>query len=513
MKTRNLLEGIGSGLLLLFFFWRPFLVLSNLAIYHHGLPVTNLIGGLLVDLLGVATLVTGFLVAVQHLTATLQKILIAMFAGVMLWRIVDIAVIEMQINLLYWITVRKQSYIVLLLLFGALALLLPRITDPAVSVIRFLIASFGFSALWIIPQLVYPTLVKQRSQSAVLNQPSACSNSGSNRRIVWILFDELSYHQTFDHPVPGIKLPNFDRLRAESISLSNLKPSGIYTVLIIPGLFLGRRIDNIRSTIDGGLLHKDESQNRYLAYDPYATLFGLAQRNKWNTGVDGWTIPYCRILGPVLNDCSWVPALLPTEAYGATEERSMLANAAVLAGSFLPKQLSPITSFPDEHIGIFRSVMARTQSVIECNQIGFLFIHLNVPHPPGIYDRNRHMLRVGGTYLDNLVLSDDTLGALLHQIDLSPSATQTTVIVSSDHSWRIPIWKHSEFWSNEEENASGGIFDDRPVFLVHFPGQSSGSEVNSALPELLEHDIIAGMLLRKINNSTDLAGFLAQHAH
>ena len=111
------------------------------------------------------------------------------------------------------------------------------------------------------------------------------------------------------------------------------------------------------------------------------------------------------------------------------------------------------------------------------------------------------------------MLSDDTLGALLHQIDLSPSATQTTVIVSSDHSWRIPIWKHSEFWSNEEENASGGIFDDRPVFLVHFPGQSSGSEVNSALPELLEHDIIAGMLLRKINNSTDLAGFLAQHAH
>jgi hypothetical protein len=35
--------------------------------------------------------------------------------------------------------------------------------------------------------------------------------------------------------------------------------------------------------------------------------------------------------------------------------------------------------------------------------------------------------------------------------------------------------------------------------------------MNSALPELLEHDIIAGMLLGKINNSEDLATFFAQH--
>jgi len=32
-----------------------------------------------------------------------------------------------------------------------------------------------------------------------------------------------------------------------------------------------------------------------------------------------------------------------------------------------------------------------------------------LPHPPGIYDREHHMLRSGGSYLDNLVLADDTL--------------------------------------------------------------------------------------------------------
>jgi hypothetical protein len=85
------------------------------------------------------------------------------------------------------------------------------------------------------------------------------------------------------------------------------------------------------------------------------------------------------------------------------------------------------------------------------------------------------------------------------------------VIVSSDHSWRIPMWRHAEGWSDEEERACGGRFDDRPMLLIHFPGQTSGDDVNSALPELLEHEIIAGMLLGKINNSKDLAAFLSQH--
>jgi len=122
------------------------------------------------------------------------------------------------------------------------------------------------------------------------------------------------------------------------------------------------------------------------------------------------------------------------------------------------------------------------------------------------------MLRPGGTYLDNLVLSDDTLGTLLKEIDGSPSASRTTVIVSSDHSWRIPIWRTARDWSAEEEHVSGGRFDNRPVLMIHFPGQNSGDDLNSVQSELLEHDIIAGMLLGKMNNSGDLAAFMKEHS-
>jgi hypothetical protein len=154
--------------------------------------------------------------------------------------------------------------------------------------------------------------------------------------------------------------------------------------------------------------------------------------------------------------------------------------------------------------------MAHANELIEKDNIRFVFLHFLLPHPPGMYDRRHHFLRPGGTYLDNLVLADDTLGTLLKEVDASPSASTTTVIVSSDHSWRIPLWRPLAGWSAEEERASGGRFDDRPVLLIHFPGQNSGDDVASAQSELREHDIVAGMLLGKINNAADLTAFLAQ---
>jgi hypothetical protein len=108
------------------------------------------------------------------------------------------------------------------------------------------------------------------------------------------------------------------------------------------------------------------------------------------------------------------------------------------------------------------------------------------------------------------VLADDTLGALLQEIDATPSASQTTLIVSSDHSWCVPLWRYDAF-GGEVERASGGRFDQRPVLLIHIPGQKSGNDINAVLPELVEHDMIADMLHGWMNNPEDLSDVLLQH--
>jgi hypothetical protein len=466
-----------------------------------------------VDLLGVGLLVSGFLVAIEYLPMAFQRIALALFAGLMLWRIGDVAFQLLngsQYQVGWWESVRKQSRMVMFLLSGALACLLPRITEPAVRAVRLIVAGFAFSALWIVPQLLHLALVRQ-SDDAASPHPSAHIVSSADRRIVWILFDELSYKLTIEHPVSGVKLPNFARMRAESVSFSNLKPSGYWTEAILPSLFLGRRIEQVRSTAPGDLWYKDETQSRWQSFDPKATLFALAQRSGWSTGVDGWYNPYCHILASVLDVCYWEPSHdLQMEAYGASEERSVLANAAILPNRLLARLTRRAGASENIQTREYRSVMGRASELIENSQVRFVFLHLPVPHPPGIYDRQHHALRPDGTYLDNLVLADDTLGMLMQKIDATPSASRTTVIVSSDHSWRIPMWKPSQEWSAEEERASGGYFDERPVLLVHFPGQTTGNDLSSALPALLEHDMIADMLLGKINNPKDLVAYASQ---
>lgn len=513
MKRRSALEGVGAALLLLSFDYLPFINPQSQRLYHHGLPVTNLIGGLLIDLFVVAVVAASFLVAVRLLSQPARRIIEAMFAGLVLWSIVEYA-IRLQTGISYpsadlqrtW----EWSAIPIPVLLGLLVYFLPRFIQPALRTFRLALASLAFSALWIVPQLIHLALLRPPIQSAASNHLNAPVTGSSNRRIVWILFDELSYDQTFDHRDPGIELPNLDRLRGASVAFSNLEPAGYRTASIIPSLFLGQRFDKFRSTTYGGLSFWDESERRWSAYDPNATLFGLAQRSGWRSGVDGWFNPYCRILAPVINVCySNVGRAFPLENYGASEEKSMLANSVALSNQLLAVPTHYTEADADADILDYRNIMAHTQALIDDNQLRFVFFHLPTPHPPGIYDRRRHVLRPGGDYLDNLVLADDTLGILMKEIEASPSASQTTVIVTSDHSWRVPMWRPGEEWTGEEERVSGGRFDNRPVLLIHFPGQKSGQDVHAALPEMLEHDMIAGMLLGQIDNSEDLDVFLS----
>jgi hypothetical protein len=522
MRVRVALEGVGSALLLLPWYI-PFLDPTNIPISHHGFPVTNLICGFLVDLLGIAVLMFGFLVAIEHLPVAGQRTLEALYVVIMLWRTVDIAFKLWIVSLaltnsryqLWWYSLRTEFLILALMALGIFEFFLPSVTKSVVSAVRLLIAAFAFSALWIVPQLIHLALIHPPKETPPSQHSSSSYSGEPRRRIVWILFDELSYDQTFDHRASGVELPNFSRLRTESVSLGNLSPAGFYTDRIVPSLLLGHRIDRIRSTLDLKLSYFDESMNRWKQYDPEDTLFELAQKNGWSTGIDGWYIPYCQILGGLFDYCSWEPervTILPMEAGGASEDETVLANAAVVWEMLLGKLGKERVQPASAHTLDYGRVMERAQTLIADDQITFAFVHLPVPHPPGIYDRHLHVLRGNGTYLDNLVLADDALGMLLHTVEATPLASRTTLIISSDHSWRVPLWKYSEGWTAEEQRACGGKFDERPVLLVHFPGQTSGLNVDSSVPEMLEHDMIAGMLQRKINSPDDLSAFLSQRS-
>ena len=511
MKTRDWLEGVGAALLLLFSYYVDFFHPRNHDIYHHGLPVTHLIGGVLIDLIAVAILITLLLAFIRQLPPVAQRVVEVMLVGLIAWNIVNF-VFQILFRLLYpvsdWENRWYQCAIAVPLLAGVLACIVPRFTAPAVRAIRFFLVTLSFSALWIVPQLVRVAFARPSSEPVTFHPQAYPMSASPRRRIIWILFDELSYQQAFDHPAPGIVLPNFNSLRSTAVSFSRLTPAGFRTEKIIPSLFIDRSFEEYRSTLTGRLSYKDEASGQWVAYDPNSTLFGLASQQGWNPAVDGWYNPYCQLLAPVLSACFWSPVIeMPMEEYGASEDKSVLSNAAALSNQMAAELADRQTTPEDIHVEGYRNIMAHTQALIGDPRFRFLYIHLPVPHPPGIYDRRRHMLRGNGTYLDNLVLADDTLGILMKQIAASPSAAQTTIIVTSDHSWRIMLYRGSSRWSAEEERASQGKFDDRPVLLVHFPGEESGEEIQAVLPEMLEHDMIAAMLRGRMNNVDELVNW------
>jgi membrane-anchored protein YejM (alkaline phosphatase superfamily) len=191
--------------------------------------------------------------------------------------------------------------------------------------------------------------------------------------------------------------------------------------------------------------------------------------------------------------------------------RSTLANLRAL----LPphERMDPLVDQPSDHethLRDYQQVMAQSESLLRDPRIRFVMLHLPLPHTPGIYDRHRQALAASGNYIDNLVLADKTLGQLMTLVQSTPDASRTSVIVSSDHSWRVDYWKKQPDWMPEEARLSGERFDPRPVLMVHLPGSQAGQSISSTTSAMVVHPILEALLRGQLHSSGDIATLAAR---
>ena len=122
--------------------------------------------------------------------------------------------------------------------------------------------------------------------------------------LVWIVFDELSYDQAFEHRARDLNLPNFDALRAQSTLFTDTQPAGYHTVKIIPSLLTGKIVDGIRYNFHNHLWvrHEDDQVG---AHRRRQTVFADAENAGWRTAAVGWYNPYCAIYADAIQNCYW----------------------------------------------------------------------------------------------------------------------------------------------------------------------------------------------------------------
>ncbi|MES2393358.1 MAG: sulfatase-like hydrolase/transferase [Acidobacteriota bacterium] len=320
-------------------------------------------------------------------------------------------------------------------------------------------------------------------------------------RVVWILFDELSYNQVFEHRARDLELPNFDALKAQSMVFTNVQPIGYKTVKIVPSLLIGHVVDDYRYTFDNSFFVHYAGAHGWKPVDGSTTIFADAQEQQWRTAVVGWYNPYCTIYGDAIDDCYWnnldkIDGPMAQKNSFWRNTYSPLANVVRELKAPARADRDACTYDVRQRLKTHLDLQEHAFKLLETDQADFVYLHLSNPHSPNIWSRIKgdYTQFCGSSYLDNLALADRVLGEIMTRLQASPRWKDTTVVVQGDHGWRVHLWDWMPAWTDEDDQASNDDFDPRPALIIHQAGQTQGQLVTQAWPLLGVHNVLEDVI-------------------
>jgi len=324
-------------------------------------------------------------------------------------------------------------------------------------------------------------------------------------RVVWVVFDELSYDQVFEHRAHDLVLPHFDELQQMSTVFTNVQPVGYKTVKIIPSLLTGKAVDDYRFRFDNSFVVHYEGTHGWQPVNGSDTVFGDAKSAGWRTAVVGWYNPYCTIYGDAIDDCYFmnldrIDGLMSQKDTFVKNTWSPLEQIVREIRAPAKADRRRCNYDVKQRLATDMDLEKHWTEVLTTDQADFVFLHLSVPHSPNVWSRMQddYTQFCDSSYLDNLALADRKLGQILAELKSSPRWKDTTLIVEGDHGWRIDLWNWLPAWTDEDDAASRDVFDPRPVVLIHQAGQTQTQAVTAAWP--LEN--VHGVVEQAIHNQT-----------
>jgi Sulfatase len=349
----------------------------------------------------------------------------------------------------------------------------------------------GFTVIKTVLLLLGITHLAQQVTRPTLPSPSPSPAGDHRPRVVWMIFDTSDYRLMFEQRPPNVQLPEFDRLRNESVFASAAVSPGNSTISSLPALISGRHMSAVKAAGVSDLEVTLADSGEKINWRDLPSVFSDARDMGLNTALVGWYHPYDRMLGNGLNYCSWYPFPMFEPDRAATFVDSIRQQIGCLF--FTPHA---------RHIflDICLNIVNDSVSVATNRTYGLVFLHLPPPHTPGVYlpAENRFtyrpMTRVSG-YLNNLALADLDLGRLRQAMEMSGVWDNTWVIVSADHSWG-----QSEIYD--------GKHDPRIPFIIKPAGSRSGMVYERKINTLLTHDLVLAILQGKVTNEAGVVSWM-----
>jgi hypothetical protein len=262
----------------------------------------------------------------------------------------------------------------------------------------------------------------------------------------------------------------------------------------MPALTTGLPVTDARAVGPSALKLVLPGTNDQVTWNGLPSVFSRARAAGINTALIGWYHPYSRVFSEALNYSQWHPY----PPFEQTRGESFGEVALNQIWSLLtPLQLRRL------QIRIFEDALARSLHLSTNLNYGLSLLHLPVPHRPGIYDPQRQSLTMTTLslrkgYLDNLLLTDQTLGKLRQAMEQAGRWEAAWIIVSSDHWWR-------------DSTVYDGEVDHRVPFIVKAPAQRSPLLIETSLNTLITHDLILAILRKELHRSEEVVAWLKEH--
>ena len=350
--------------------------------------------------------------------------------------------------------------------------------------------------------------------------PAAMQSGYAGPRVVWVVFDELDMKQAFLARDPSVQMPEFDRLRAESVFATNAYPPARATELSLPALFTGKLVSKATplGSDDLVLYYGEDPTPRRWSRE--AGIFADAHGLGMNVALTAWWHPYCRIAGIAekLARCDWEDGGL---LLGEVRRDSGIAVSMLDELLDIPTvtwELRHIPGFVSagereraEELQDYRELEPRAVANAADPRMGMVILHLGVPHPHGIYDRRTGQFSTSEErgYLDNLALTDRALGEIRAAMEKAGVWQNSVVVVSADHWWRSDFWSTHFGWAEDDRRALGPI-DHRVPFLVKLPG-GGGRSYEPAFNTVLTRELVLAIVRGEVKDAAAAGAWLDAH--
>jgi hypothetical protein len=341
--------------------------------------------------------------------------------------------------------------------------------------------------------------------------PPVAVHRTAHARVLWLLFDELDQRLTFADRPASVQLPEFDRLRGEALYAANAYPPSGWTLWSMPALIGGELVSEAKAASADELLITYAQSGATVPWSTQPNVFTQAREAGFNAAIVGWYHPYCRMFAASVTRCSWQP-------WGVGTEVNLVSRATRLLDVPVVWRIRKLLRINEWvlrarqtfRVDRYRSMMDDAKAATVDPAVDLAFVHLPVPHPPGVFKRSTGEFTVDrdASYLDSLELADHALGELRGLLERRGLWANTTVIVSSDHGYRTFLWKGT---LPEEATAADRHADYRVPFLVKLAGQNDGVAYDDQLSTVVTRDLVLALLRGDVSTRSELVAWLDRH--